>query len=46
MKRAQFVAKNGSTAIKQTTEGTITRRMNVLPTAREAVQQAIAKGRL
>ncbi len=46
MKRAQFVAKNGSTAIKQTTEGTITRRMNVLPTAQEAVQQAIAKERL
>jgi len=46
MKKAQFVAKNGRTAIRQTTESTIIRRLKTLPTAQEAVQQAIAKGRL
>src|SRR5712671_7727176 len=44
--KAQFIAKNGRTAIKQTTESTIIRRLKVLPTAREAVQQIVAKGKL
>src|SRR6266851_10485000 len=42
-KRAQFVAKDGRTAIKQTTKGTTIQRMNILPTAQEAAQQALAK---
>ena len=44
--KAQFVAKGGRTAIKRTAEGTTIRRVQIQPTAREAVQQIIAKGRL
>jgi len=44
--KAQFVAKSGKTAIKRTTEGITIRRVQIRPTAQEAVQQIIAKGRL
>jgi len=40
-KKAQFMAKHGRTAIKQTAESATIRRLRVLPTAREAVQQVI-----
>ncbi len=44
--KAQFIARNSRTAIKQTTEGTTIRRLKVLPTAQEAIQQIITKGKL
>jgi len=44
--KAQFIAKNGRTAIKRTTEGTTIRRVQIQPTAQKAVRQIIAKGRL
>jgi hypothetical protein len=44
--KAQFIAKSGRTAIKRTTEGTTIRRVQIRPTAQEAVRQIIAKGRL
>ena len=44
--KAQFITKNERTAIKQTTEGTTIRRLTVLPTAQEAVQQIITKRKL
>jgi len=44
--KAQFIARSGRTAIKWTTEGTTIRRVQIRPTAQEAVQQIIAKGRL
>jgi hypothetical protein len=44
--KAQFTAKSGRTAIKRTTKGTTIRRMQTRPTAQEAVQQIVAKGKL
>jgi hypothetical protein len=40
------MARNDKTAIKRTTEGTTIRRVQIRPTAQEAVRQIIAKGRL
>jgi hypothetical protein len=44
--KAQFVAKNGRTAINWTTKGTTIRRVQIRPTTWEAIQQIIAKGKL